>query len=184
MRFRPLCGAPFVFFAVVTFGAVATVRAQRPLFRSGVDMVPLTVTVTGPNGKYVPDLCGSDFQVYEDGVEQPVAFFAHDDVPIDVALVLDTSSSMGVDLPLVKNAAIGLVRRLRSTDRAAIVNVTDTVGIPQPFTSERALIEHAIRSLSASGETALYDGLYVVLKEFERERKGNTQIRRQALVLL
>ena len=48
----------------------------------------------------------------------------------------------------------------------------------------RGLIERAIRSLSASGETALYDGLYVVLKEFERERRVSTEVRRQALVLL
>ena len=184
MRFGLFRSVPFVFFAIVTFGGSVTIDAQRPAFKSGVEMVPLTVTVTDTNGKYVAGLCGSDFQVYEDGVEQPVAFFASDEVPIDVALVLDTSSSMGVDLPLVKTAAIGLVRRLRPTDRAAIVSVTQTAGIPQSFTSERELIERGIRSLSASGETALYDGLYVVLKEFERERKATTQVRRQALVLL
>ena len=184
MRFGLFRSVPFVFFAIVTFGGSVTIDAQRPAFKSGVEMVPLTVTVTDTNGKYVAGLCGSDFQVYEDGVEQPVAFFASDEVPIDVALVLDTSSSMGVDLPLVKTAAIGLVRKLRPTDRAAIVSVTQTAGIPQSFTSEGALIERAIRSLSASGETALYDGLYVVLKEFERERKVATEVRRQALVLL
>lgn len=184
MRFGLFRSVPFVFFAIVTFGGSVTIDAQRPAFKSGVEMVPLTVTVTDTNGKYVAGLCGSDFQVYEDGVEQPVAFFASDEVPIDVALVLDTSSSMGVDLPLVKTAAIGLVRRLRPTDRAAIVSVTQTAGIPQSFTSERELIERGIRSLSASGETALYDGLYVVLKEFERERRVSTEVRRQALVLL
>jgi len=184
MHVRPFRGAGFVVSAVVTLSGAATIGAQRPAFKSGVDLVPLTVTVTDPKGKYVTGLCGSDFQVYEDGVEQPVAFFASDDVPIDVALVLDTSGSMGLDLPLVRTAAIGLVRRLRATDRAAVVNVKESASIPQPFTSDRALTERAIQSLSASGDTALYEGVYVVLKEFERERKATTQVRRQALVLL
>ena len=45
-------------------------------------------------------------------------------------------------------------------------------------------MERAIRALSTSGSTALYDGLYVVLREFERERRASAQVRRQALVLL
>jgi len=169
---------------MIAFGRAMPLGAQGPAFKSGVDMVPLTVTVTDPKGKYVTGLCGSDFHVYEDGVEQPLLLFASGAVPIDVALVIDTSTSMRDDLALVRTAAIGLVRRLRADDRAAIINVTETAGIPQPFTSDRSPIERAINSLSAFGETALYDGMYVVLKEFERERKAATQVRRQALVLL
>jgi Ca-activated chloride channel homolog len=184
MQVGPFRGAVIVAVTIVAFGGAAPIEAQRPAFKSGVDMVPLTVTVTDPKGKYVTGLCGSDFHVYEDGVEQSLSFFASDAVPIDVALVLDTSSSMRDDLALVRTAAIGLVRRLRAGDRAAIVSVTETAGIPQSFTSDRSLIERAINSLSASGETALYDGMYVLLKEFERERKATTQVRRQALVLL
>jgi len=170
--------------AIVTLGGTATTDAQGPVFRSGVDMVPLTVTVTDTSGKYVTGLTGGDFEVFEDGVQQSLSFFASDDVPLDVALLLDTSSSMNLDLPLVKAAAVGLVRKLRANDRAAVVNVKESAGIPQPFTNDRILIERAIRGLSASGETALYDGVYVVLKEFERERKTAMQVRRQALVLL
>ena len=162
----------------------ARLDAQSATFKSGVDMVPLTVTVTDPTGKYVTGLTGDDFTVFEDGVAQPLSFFACDDVPVDVALVLDTSSSMGPDLPLVQSAASGLVGRLRASDRGAVVDVKDSARIPQPFTSDRALIERAIRGLSASGATALYDGIYVVLREFERERRGTLQVRRQVLVLL
>jgi len=175
--------------ALVAFGALAVrgsapVDAQGPTFKSGVDMVPLTVTVTDTTGKYVIGLTGNDFTVFEDGVEQPLSFFATDDVPIDVALVLDTSGSMRADLPLVQSAASGLVGKLRASDRGAVVEVKESAGIPQPFTSDRALIDRALRALSTSGATALYDGLYVVLKEFERERRATLQARRQALVLL
>jgi Ca-activated chloride channel family protein len=162
----------------------ARVDAQSPTFKSGVDIVPLTVTVTDTAGKYVTDLTGNDFTVLEDGVEQPLSFFACDNVPVDVALVLDTSESMHTDLSLVQSAANGLISQLRASDRGAVIDVKDTAGIPQPFTSDQALITRAIRALSPSGATALYDGLYVVLREFERERRATLQIRRQVLVLL
>ena len=161
----------------------ARLYAQKT-FKSGVEMVPLTVTVTDASGKYVTGLANSDFTVVEDGVQQPLSFFASDHVPLDVALVLDTSSSMRGDLPLVQSAATGLVRTLHDTDRGAVIEVKNTTAIPQTFTSDRAQIEGAIRGLSASGSTALFDGMYVVLKEFERQRLGSQEVRRQVLVLL
>ena len=114
-------------------------------------MVPLTVTVTDATGKHVTGLTGGDFTVFEDGVEQPLSFFASEDVPVDVALVLDTSSSMQADLPLVQTAASGLVRTLRASDRGAVVEVKDSVRIPQPFTTDRAQIEAILRALSDVG---------------------------------
>jgi Ca-activated chloride channel homolog len=177
---------PALLLALGGVALVSTARldAQNGPFKSGVEMVPLTVTVTDASGKYVTGLADSDFTVVEDGVQQPLSFFASDHVPVDVALVLDTSSSMRGDLPLVQSAATGLVRTLHETDRGAVIEVKNRTGIPQPFTGDRAQIEGAIRALSASGSTALFDGLYVVLKEFERQRQTNQEVRRQVLVLL
>jgi VWFA-related protein len=165
-------------------GAAPPPSQARPDFRSGVDMVPLTVTVTGTDGKYVRNLTGNNFSIFEDGIEQPVTFFAHTDVPVDVALVIDTSASMRDDLPIVQAAATGLVRALAPTDRGAVIAVNDLAGFPQSFTAERDKLEGAIKRLTANGSTALYDGLYIVLREFQRERLKTPQIRRQALVLL
>lgn len=171
-------------FAALAVRGQAPVDAQGPAFKSGVDMVPLTVTVIDASGKYVSGLTGNDFTVFENGVEQPLSFFACADVPLDLALVLDTSGSMQADLPLVQSAALGLVRKLRATDRGAVIEVKNFARIPQSFTSDLGLIDRAIRGLSTSGDTALYDGLYIALKEFERERHASVQVRRQALVLL
>jgi hypothetical protein len=66
MRFNQLRHGPIIVVAVVTLGGAATVDAQRPTFKSGVDMVPLTVTVTDKAGKYGTGLTGNDFEVFED----------------------------------------------------------------------------------------------------------------------
>ena len=161
-----------------------TSTAQTPTFRSGVDLVPLTVTVTDNSGKYVRGLTGDNFVILEDGIEQPLSFFASSDIPVDVALVIDTSASMRADLPLVQAAATGLVRALGPDDRGAVMSVNDRAGLPQPFTNDRASVEDAVRRLTTAGSTALYDGLYVMLKEFQRERLNAPQVRRQVLVLL
>jgi Ca-activated chloride channel homolog len=98
--------------------------------------------------------------------------------------VLDTSSSMRADLPLVQQAAKGLLSALRDGDRAAVLSVNSVVGMPQRFTTDRAEAAAAIDALRAAGVTALYDGVYIALKEFAREQRDHTDVRRQVLVLL
>jgi Ca-activated chloride channel family protein len=103
-------------------------------------------------------------------------------VSIDLALTIDASASMAPQLPIVRKAAGALVDSLRGGDRATVVTIKNAVGVAQPLTADRARIDAAIRDLSASGGTALYDGVYVVLKELERTRMA--EIRRRVLVLL
>ena len=184
MAFISCRNATRVALITAALGVPATLSAQKTVFKSGVDMVPLTVTVTDTKGRYVTGLTGADFEVFEDGVQQDVAFFASDGVPLDVALLVDTSGSMDGDLPLVKSAATGLVGKLRTTDRATVVDVKGSTSIVQELTSDRTSIARAIHGLSAGGETAIYDAVYVILRELERERRTAAQVRRQALVLL
>jgi Ca-activated chloride channel homolog len=183
-RSRRRVSALVAFVALAVRGA-APLDAQSPTFKSGVDMVPLTVTVTDPTGKYVTGLTGNDFSVFENGVEQPLSFFANENVPLDLALVLDTSGSMQAELPLVRSAASGLARQLRPCDRGAVVEVKNFARIPQPFTSDRALIDRAINGLSTSGETALYDALLCraprIRARASRERSGQTAGARPAV---
>jgi Ca-activated chloride channel homolog len=183
MAFISCREATSVALITAALGVPATLSGQT-VFKSGVEMVPLTVTVTDTKGKYVTGLAGSDFEVFEDGVRQDVAFFASDDVPLDVALLIDTSHSMETDLPLVKSAGDGLVAKLRTSDRAIVLDVKGSTRIAQELTSDRDSITRAIDGLSAGGDTAVYDAVYVVLRQLARERRTATQVRRQALVVL
>ena len=180
-------GRPTLWLAMAIAIAAAEsieVKAQGKVFKSGVDMVPLTVTVTDARGNYVTGLTGDDFAVFEDSERQPIAFFANEQLPLDVALVLDTSSSMAQSMPLVRKSATGLIRSLRSGDRSAVTAVSTTIGVPQPLTSDLGRVAAAIDALRASGSTALYDGLYMALNQFARQRREWSEARRQVLVLL
>ena len=182
MATRPATGTGFTLLAAVIAGWT-TIDAQRAVFRSVIEVVPLTVTVTDARGKYINHLKGSDFTVLEDGVAQSLSFFAAANVAVDLALVVDVSSSMQMNLPLVQRAARGLVQSLQPAGRASVAAVTNRVEILQPLTGERPLLDAAIGSLRAWGDTGLYDGLYVLLKDLAKSRTG-AELRKQVLVVL
>ncbi|HEX4566669.1 MAG TPA: hypothetical protein VH138_08545, partial [Vicinamibacterales bacterium] len=77
-------------------------ETQRPTFKSGSSLVALNVTVTDSAAKYVSGLQPGDFVVYEDGVKQDLQFFESASVPVDLILLIDTSSSMSDKVDVVR----------------------------------------------------------------------------------
>ena len=181
-------GTRVVLVAGVVLAAVPfrpdSLLAQSRRFTSGVELVPLTVTVTDRAGRYMRDLTAADFAIFEEGRHQEISHFASGDAPIDMGLLLDTSGSMRDNLPLAQNAARGLVQQLRAGDRGAVAGIGSTVSLHQPLTSDLARVDEALRSTQARGNTALYDALYVVLRQYQQERQSFTDVRRQVVVLL
>jgi Ca-activated chloride channel family protein len=166
-------------------------RAQNPAqppqvpFRAGVDLVSLNVTVTEGTGRYITDLTAEDFNVFEDGVKQDVTFFTRTNLPIALALLLDTSASMENKLPTAQEAAIGFARRLRTQDLAEVVDFDSRVVVLQSFSNNAAELEQAIRKTSAGGSTSLYNAVYIALKDLKKVvAKSADEIRRQAIVVL
>jgi Ca-activated chloride channel homolog len=159
-------------------------RSPRPLFRTATELVVLPVTVHDAAGRPVVDLRIEDFTVYEEGALQTVTMFETADTPLDLVLLLDTSDSMSIRMDDARDAAMGLVRELRKGDRAAVVLFSDRVHIAQPLTGDSAALEHAIRGARLVGGTALYEALYIALRDLARERREPTRFRRQALVIL
>jgi Ca-activated chloride channel family protein len=157
---------------------------QSPVFRSGSALVALNVSVQDPGAKYVAGLQPADFAVYEDGVKQDVQFFESTAVPVDLVVLIDTSSSMSDKMDLVHESATGFLKTLRAGDRGAVVSFSDSVTILQPLTSDHALLEKAVRGTVAHGSTALNNAVYISLKEFGRAARQEGDPRRQAIVLL
>ena len=154
-------------------------------FRAGVDVVSLNVTVTDGTTHYVTDLAQEEFNVFEDGVKQDVTFFSRTNLPIALALLLDTSASMESKLPTAQEAAIGFARRLRGQDLAEVIDFDSRVVVLAPFTNGVPELEQAIHKTSAGGSTSLYNAVYIALKDLKKVMAKNTdEIRRQAIVLL
>jgi Ca-activated chloride channel family protein len=132
----------------------------------------------------VPDLTASDFAIFEDGKRQTVSHFVAGHVSLDVGFLIDTSSSMQLDLPLAQKAACGLVKQLRQGDRGAVAGIASTVSMQQSMTPDLARVDMALRSMQATGSTALYDAVYIMLRQFQQDRQNSSDVRRQVVVLL
>jgi len=164
--------------------SLAAAAAQQPSFRSGIDVVSLSVTVTDGSGHYVTDLSESDFAVYEDGVQQTLTFFTRQEQPIALSLLLDSSASMENHLPVLQQAARNFVRRLKPDDIAQVVDFDSKVTPSQTFTGNQDQLDAAILGTVAGGSTSLYNAIYISLKELKKVQAVSEQdIRRQALIV-
>lgn len=169
--------------AVTCLGATLAAQ-QPPKLRSGVELVSLNVSVTA-DGKYVTDLDKDAFEVFEDGAKQDVSFFSRKQQPVALAILLDTSNSMEGKLRTAQEAAVGFARRLTADDMAEVIEFNSQVQILQEFTNNADALEAAIRGTNPDGSTALYNALYISLKELKKVRpRTEDEIRRQAVVVL
>jgi Ca-activated chloride channel family protein len=153
-------------------------------FRSGIDLVALNVVATDGDQNLVRGLTAGNFAVYEDGVRQEIAFFAAGDVPLDLAILIDTSASMFGKLGTAQEAAIGFASTLRAQDRLMVMDIKDATKVLSPLGADVAAAATAIRATDPRGGTALYNGLYLTLKELAREGAAGDGVRRQAIVVL
>jgi Ca-activated chloride channel family protein len=176
---------PITIGALVLIAAAAGLaRAQRPQFRSTIDIVSLNVTVVDGANHYITDLEQTDFSVFEDGVKHDIVFFTRRPQPIALSLLLDSSASMEDKLQTLQMAATNFVKRLKPTDLAQVIDFDSRVSIRQTFTSNQAQLESAILQTVSGGSTSLHNAIYVSLKELGKIKAQNEEdVRRQALIV-
>ncbi|HKG20743.1 MAG TPA: VWA domain-containing protein, partial [Blastocatellia bacterium] len=127
---------------------------------------------------YVPQLSEGDFLLYEDGTQQQVAFFTNEEVPFNVALVLDMSPSTADNQSEIQDAALAFVRQLRPQDRVMVVSFDKSVSYLTDFTSNRRELESAIRSTNTGSGTSVYDAVYETVNRRMARLEG-----RKAMIL-
>jgi Ca-activated chloride channel family protein len=157
---------------------------QAPVFRANTAMVAINVTVMDTKKNFVSGLTQEDFAVYEDGVQQQVRFFESRSVPLDLIVLIDTSSSMRDKMKVVHEAATGFLKTMRAGDRGAVIAFNDGVEVLQTLTPDLPALEQAVRSTAAKGSTSLHNALYVALKQFGRTAQATGDLRRQAIAVL
>jgi Ca-activated chloride channel family protein len=169
---------------IAASGAIATVAGQTPpssqdsqgfKFKSGVELINVTATVTDASGRFVPDLRLDDFIVYEDNELQSVTHFSADRVPVSLGILLDTSQSMqGEKFDAARSAIDRFLADLDSPDdEFFLMQFSSTPSLLQGWTSDRRSISRALASAVPRGGTAMYDAIAdsVPLTQQARNRK-------------
>jgi len=128
-------------------------------------LVTIPVSVMDRDGRYVPNLQKEEFRIWEDGVEQEVAFFQSVDKPFSVVLMLDTSPSTQFRLEDIQDAAITFVNQLRPDDKVMVVSFNDDINILSDFTTDRSKLQKAINRSKTDDGTRLYDAIDMVINE-------------------
>ena len=146
-----------------------------------VDLVVLNLSVVDRNDRNVSNLHQADFELYEDDVPHPITEFLPTEAPFNLALVLDTSSSVRPNLSLIKKAGIEFVHQLRPSDRIGIATFNSKVSQLIGFTSDRKRLKRTLDNLTVSkfGGSKVYDGIAQAVYRLRELSTG-----RNAIVIL
>lgn len=142
---------------------------EDDVVRINTTLVTIPVSVMDRDGKYIPDLRKEDFRIYENGVEQEIAYFAAVEQSFTVALLLDTSRSTRFRMDEIQDAAIAFVEQLRPADRVMVVSFDDSVRVLAEATNDRRTLRDAIMRARTGGGTKLYDAVdFVINRRFDK----------------
>lgn len=130
-------------------------------FRSGVELVNVTATITDRSGRFVAGLRQSDFTVLDDGVVQEITHFSNERVPVSLGIVLDTSGSMAGERMAAARDALDrfLLDLLRPDDEIFLYRFSSHAELVQEWTLDRREVSRRIARLEPAGGTALYDAV-------------------------
>ncbi|MCU1382319.1 MAG: hypothetical protein JWL71_1016 [Acidobacteria bacterium] len=130
-------------------------------FKSGVELINVTATVSDANGRFVPGLRQEDFLVYEDDEPVTVTHFDAERVPVSLGIALDTSGSMAGSKIQEAQAALDrlLFDLLDRQDEIFLYRFSNTPVLLQQWTKDRQLLSRALARLEPNGGTAMYDAV-------------------------
>ena len=151
--------------ALVAVAAVGITAQEQPSsegfrFRSGVELINVTATVTDDDGRFVSGLRKEDFIVYDDNSRVEVSHFSNERVPVSLGVLLDTSGSMTADkMSSARGAIERFIGLLGPEDEMFLARFANVPELVQSWTKDRRLLNRALEELYAGGGTAMYDGI-------------------------
>lgn len=153
----------YLFVLIFALTPVCIARAQDYTLHVDVKLVNVFVNVTDKDGAIVGGLTKDDFAVTEDGRPQTIAVFERQSqLPLSIALAIDTSGSVQKDMAIERSAALEFARTiLRPQDRMAVYGFATDVSELTPFTNKLNAIEHGLNSIRRGDATALYDAIFL-----------------------
>lgn len=155
-----------------------TVADDGETLRIETNLVTIPVSVFDRNGLYIPGLRQSDFKIFEDGVEQEIAYFGTTDKPITVAIVIDVSPSTAYRIEDIQRAAIAFVNLLEPQDTVIVIEFDHGINVLAEATKDREKIIKAIKKADFGDGTSLYNAVDEALRKQLSKIEG-----RKAVVL-
>jgi len=155
-------------FAALWAAVVVTATGQDPQvfrFRTGVELINVTATVTDANGRFVPGLRKEDFRLFEDGQEQQITHFNSERVPVSLGLVVDTSGSMEGEKWVSARQALNrfLFQLLDRDDEVFLYRFDNQPELVESWTTDRERIATGLARIRPRGATSLYDAVAAAL---------------------
>jgi Ca-activated chloride channel homolog len=166
-----------------------TQEQQPPPLVTTTGLVHLVVTVTDKHHNFITDLDKSDFKVIEQGQPQEIKFFGREtDLPLRIALLLDTSNSIRPRLEFEKDAAVDFLNKVirRDKDLAFLMTFDNEPEVIQDYTADLDRLMTAIRDQRAGGGTALNDAIYLASQKLMHAPAPpgpETEVRRVIVVI-
>ena len=160
---------------------------EDAIVRVNTNLVNLNVRVIDRNNRPINDVRKEDFQIFEDGVPQPIEFFSREEVPISYGLAVDTSGSLRSQLQQVIDAAKTIINSNKSGDETFLVRFIDSEKIEtvQDFTSNKNDLMDAIDSFYIEGgQTAIIDAVYLSAEHVAQYKKGSDDDRRRRALIV
>jgi len=147
-----------------------------PRFNVDTTLVLIPASVTDKVNRFVLGLHKEDFHLFEDGVEQAIANFSGEDVPLSVGLVFDTSGSMGEKLRISREAVLQFMKTMNSQDEAFLIEFGDRAQLLSGFTNQFEEIQKKLDSVQPAGLTAMLDGAELALREMKKAKNARKAI--------
>jgi Ca-activated chloride channel family protein len=150
-----------VCFALALESSIQAQEQPQGVIRVGVNLVLVDATVKNKAGQIMADLKKEDFELREDGVAQKLDVFSRDELPLEVALVLDLSDSIGPFLGPLRDAANTALAALKADDEVALFTFSTQAQLRVPFTKDKSKIAEEINTFHAGGATNINDGIFL-----------------------
>ena len=148
----------------------------RYTLREDAYEVHLNASVFDQAGRSIQTLGKDAFTVYEDGVRQTIAGFSHEDLPVSLGILIDSSGSMYDKRAAVDQASIDLVKLSNREDEAFLVDFSTEAFIDQDFTSDIGKLEQGLSFVKSSGGTAIYDAVVASADYLAKNAKRPKQV--------
>jgi VWFA-related protein len=161
---------------VPTESGVITKEQGRFVLRADAYEVRLNASVIDSSGRAVDSLPQTAFQVYEDGVPQTIRSFRHEDLPVSLGILIDSSGSMYDKRPAVDAASLDLVKLSNPEDEAFLVDFSSEAYIDQDFTNSIPKLQQGLSYIKSTGGTALYDAVIASADYLSKNAKRSKQV--------